>query len=181
MLVRMSAAHPGLPALRIGVGVAVPVLALSAHGIAHGELPGAAGILICVALGAVLAGMLDARAGTRQRDRRPSVASVAALLVVGQVVGHFAASVGDAGHGVADLGAVGPMAAWHSAAIPLSAVLVVLVAHLYALVSSVVESLTTAPVLPVGGRRAAVTTAWRPRAATLRAGGGSRAPPFSTT
>lgn len=166
----MSAAHPGLPALRAGVAVAVPVLALTAHSSASGVRPGSAAILLCVALGAMLAAVVGGPSG------RVSMSRTAAVLTVGQILGHLAASVGDpAAHALH----VGPMLLWHAVAVPASAAALVLVARCYALVTAVVAVLTSSPSLVIaGGARRAEAARW-PVAASLLVGAAPRAPPFS--
>lgn len=165
----MSAPHPGLPALRVGVAVAVPVLALSAHGVAGGSWPTSAGVVVCVALGAVLAALVG---GGRSAL---SPARMTALLALGQLIGHPAAGVGDAAAGHS--AHLGTMLAWHAVAVPVSALLLVLVARCYALVTSVLDAVASSPRLCVAGASAAAADQWWPRAVVVGAGAGPRAPP----
>ncbi|HNP57838.1 hypothetical protein [Gordonia sp. UBA7599] len=164
----MSAPHPGLPALRVGVAVAVPVLALTAHGMASGSWPTSAGVMVCVALGAALAALVGAPRGL-------SPTRTATLLAVGQVIGHPAAGVGDAAAGHS--AHVGTMLAWHAVAVPASAVLLVLVARCYALVTAVLQAVASAPRLVVVGALSPFLEQWWPRTVVVGAGVGPRAPP----
>ncbi|GAB10318.1 hypothetical protein GOARA_056_00650 [Gordonia araii NBRC 100433] len=167
----MSAANPGLPALRAGVAVAVPVLALTAHGLASGAVPGSAGVVLCVALGVVLAALVGGRAITPARTT--------GVLALGQLVGHPAAGVGDAAAAGGHSSHLGAMLVWHAVAIPASALLLVLVAQLYALVTSVLAVLTTAPALAVVGPVRAFAVPSRSRVAVVGRGAIPRAPPLS--
>lgn len=164
----MSAPHPGLPALRVGVAVAVPVLALAAHGMADGSPPTSAGVVVCLAVGAVLAALAGGRRGL-------SPTRTAALLAVGQLIGHPAAGVGDAA--ARHSAHLGTMLVWHAVAIPVSAVLLLLVARCYALVTAVLEAVVSSPRLVVVGALAPVIDQWWPRTVVVGAGVGPRAPP----
>ncbi|MFT3899133.1 MAG: YtxH domain-containing protein [Gordonia sp. (in: high G+C Gram-positive bacteria)] len=168
----MSAAPTGLPALRVGVAVAVPTLALTAHGAAAGMLPGSAGVLLTAAAGLVLAALVGS-----PRERRIPPARIALLLLVGQVVGHPAASVGELP--AAHAGPSATMIAWHAVAIPLSAALLVAVAHVYAVLTAAIEALATGPYLAAPRLRPAPVLRWRPLVAIGAARAAPRAPPRS--
>ncbi len=171
MLVAMSAPHPGLPALRVGVALAVPVLALAAHGLATGSVPGPAGTLVCAVLGVGLAGLVGA-----QSHRVPPM-RLAVVLALGQVLGHPASAIGDAVVGPGHPAHIGAMALWHAVAVPASALLLMAVARCYALVTSVLAVLGPVPgIAPVGELPVAVG-GWGPRGVLAGAGADARAPP----
>lgn len=167
MLCSMSA-HPESVS-RAGVAVAVPGLALTAHGIATGSAPGSAGIVLCVVLGAALAAVV-ARSGQRVSPIRAAV-----VLAVGQLVGHPAAGVGDVvgGHSAHLTGVL----AWHAVAVPVSAVLLVVVARCGALITAVLTVLTSGPAAVAGGEARLFGDGWRPGLAVAGAGSAPRAPP----
>ena len=69
------------------------------------------------------------------------------------------------------------MLAWHAVAVPASAVLLVLVARCYALVTAVLQAVASAPRLVVVGALSPFLEQWWPRTVVVGAGVGPRAPP----
>ncbi|GED96880.1 hypothetical protein [Gordonia crocea] len=166
----MSAPHPGLPALRTGVAVAVPALALTAHATATGMMPQAAAFAACLGLGGLLALVVGGPSGGISMPR------TLAVLTVGQAAGHLAAGIGDGASGHAYDS--GPMLAWHLVAVPASAVLLVLVARCYALVTAVIAVLTSLPAAPIAAELHIGAVVARPATAVVGAGASPRAPPL---
>ncbi|MCR5977910.1 YtxH domain-containing protein [Gordonia jinghuaiqii] len=152
------------------VGV-VPTVAVAAHGAASGAMPSSSGVVLSVAIGVVASMLLM----TRRRRLVPAAASTTAVLTAAQVACHATLTV-DAGHAVHAPSALS-MLITHLLAIPLSAVLIVVGAHLLASVGSVIRSF----VPPVTSRApAAPRTFWtQPLLLAVPALGGTgvRGPP----
>lgn len=123
------------------VGV-VPTVAVAAHGAAGGAAPSSSGLLLSAAIGVVAAMLLV----SRRRRLVPAAASTAAVLTAAQIACHWSVAF-DAGHATHATPAL-PMLLTHLVAIPLSAVLIVIGAHLLASMGSVIRSLAL-PILPV--------------------------------
>ncbi|MFW0791520.1 YtxH domain-containing protein [Gordonia sp. CPCC 205333] len=117
---------------RASVACVVPALAVAAHGIAGGELPQSAGLVIVAGIG-VVAGLLIRGAG---------LLGVAGVLTGAQAACHAALSISHGHLMTADLTAASGAASMlltHLVAIPLSAVTIVALAHLISLITSVLR------------------------------------------
>ncbi|MBO0681268.1 hypothetical protein JRC04_27715 [Mycolicibacterium sp. S2-37] len=113
------------------VGVCSALLTAAAHAAVAGSMPsGAAAAMVLLISGSVGA-ISGAAAITRSRTH---AGVLAAALVVGQILGHVALSLGHGGH---DLLPSAPMLAAHAAAAVALGVLISLVSHLYVVCASV--------------------------------------------
>ncbi|MGW6032341.1 YtxH domain-containing protein [Gordonia terrae] len=113
----------------------VPAVAVAAHGAASGTIPSSSGILLSAAIGAIAAMLLAPRRGRLVT----AAASTTLVLSVAQAASHWALALdaGHAAHGTSTL----PMLLTHLVAIPLSAVLIVVGAHLLSSIGTVIRSL----------------------------------------
>ncbi|MFE6863569.1 hypothetical protein [Nocardia sp. NPDC057668] len=163
---------------RFGRGVvaggAVAVLAVAAHGVAGGGIPGSAGLTLLIAAAAAI----GALAATLR-----SPGALVALMALGQPVGHVALSgLAHSGHGspARELVTDGSMAAAHALATVVFAALLLLAERLYGFVSRAVRAVLSRPhsaPVAAGGR-------WARTAATVRdarrsGAGAPRAPPIT--
>lgn len=113
----------------------VPAVAVAAHGAASGAIPSSSGILLSAAIGAIAAMLLAPRRGRLTT----AAASTTLVLSVAQAASHWALAL-DAGHAAHDASTL-PMLLTHLVAIPLSAVLIVVGAHLLSSIGTVIRSL----------------------------------------
>jgi hypothetical protein len=174
------------------VGATVGTLAVAAHGLAGGRLPGSASLTLLLITAAgigALVTLLPARSGT------PSRAALPAALAAGQLAAHLALSIpagpdsmamghesgGAAGTFLSTVGLhSGPMAATHALATVLCAILIAVAERLYLVVSQAIR-IIIGPARPLPRRPGATR---RPDAGTdlhrfLYTGAlGSRAPPM---
>lgn len=141
-LMHPASQRPSDALTRVAVGAVVPAVAVAAHGVAGGGIPGAAGLLVSVAIG----GLLGCVAHSPRRTRTAAMVTTTLLLSFAQVACHWALAVGDAGHAMHQAGGPG-MLVMHAIAIPVSAVLLVLAATLADVVTSTIRSMTPPPVL----------------------------------
>ncbi|MEO9326988.1 YtxH domain-containing protein [Gordonia aurantiaca] len=165
---------------RVGAAGVVPAVAIGAHGEASGGLPGTGGVVLAAAIGIAAALLLDPP--TRRRRLVPATASAIGVLTSAQVACHWALATDIAGatthtaHGVSTV----PMLVTHLVAIPLSAGLIVVGAHLLAVAGSVIASLTA----PVAERAAGPLQVRRPQpvlaSGPALGGAGVRGPPLGS-
>ncbi|MET9489187.1 hypothetical protein [Nocardia sp. NPDC006630] len=156
-------------------GVTMAVLAVAAHGAAGGGYPGSTGLALLL----LAAGTIGALAATLH-----SPVALPALLVLGQPVCHVAlGGLTQHGHaaGAMDFLGTGAMAAAHTTAALVFAVLILVAERLYLLVSQTLRAVLTRPAgRPVhspAGRWAPVVAAARQLLAL--GANGSRAPPVA--
>lgn len=155
-------------------GSVMAALAIAAHGMAGGPLPGSAGLTLLLVAAATI-GVLAAHL------RSPG--TLVALMAVGQPACHVALSGlahGEHGSGAMDFVTDGAMAAAHGVATVAFAFLILVAERLYRVVSQAVRAVTTRPAaVPV-----AIAVRWKRTTAplpnlTLTGTGGSRAPPLT--
>ncbi|MGV9413454.1 hypothetical protein ACWDOP_26440 [Nocardia sp. NPDC003693] len=170
----VAGAHQVNPARGVVAGGTVAVLAVAAHGIAGGGVPGSAGLTLLIAAAAAI----GALAATLR-----SPGALVALMALGQPVGHVALSglVHD-GHGspARELVGDGAMAGAHALATVVFAALLLLAERLYGFVARAVRAVLSRP------RPAPVATEgrWARTAAAIRpargfGAGAPRAPPIT--
>ncbi|MDL9936002.1 YtxH domain-containing protein [Gordonia sp. ABSL1-1] len=156
---------------RVGVGVAVPAIAVAAHGVASGTAASARGVALCAAIGALLA-TVD---GVRGRSRATAVVGVAALLGFAQVACHWALVLGDPSHGWHD--GRPSMIGSHLVAIPVTAVAVVVAAACADLLTATIAAITASRVPLVATRPRVLARRVFAPATVAWGGAGVRGPP----
>ena len=127
--------------MRVAAGAVVPVVAVAAHGLGSGTMPGMGGIVLTSGIG-ILVGV--ALGGGRRRSATAATIIAIAALTVAQIGAHVALTVGQAATGMHH-DAVGPMVLTHLVAIPVSAVLLVAAAGLLGALTSTIRGLSPLP------------------------------------
>ncbi|MEE4023535.1 YtxH domain-containing protein [Gordonia sp. PKS22-38] len=174
----MSCAGPdraGDSLTRIAAGVVVPGVAVAAHGLGAGAVPGVAGMVLAAAVGVLAALLLGDR---RRRSAIVSVSRAAGVLTVAQIAAHTVMTMGPAHAGAHDHhDAVLPMLLTHIAAIPLSAALIVVAAGLLATLTTAIGKLTAPPVIAAPAPAPVFWVAPTPGLTAVIRGIGVRGPP----
>ncbi|MGC4962724.1 YtxH domain-containing protein [Gordonia sp. DT101] len=138
---------------RVAAGVVVPVVAVAAHGIGGGSVPGSAGVLLSGGIGALVALVLGSQ---RRRSATAATLSTAGLLTLAQIASHLSLMAVQTPSAAMHHDALLPMLLTHLIAIPLSAGLIVAAAGLLRALTSTVRCLfppprfaASPPVVPV--------------------------------
>ena len=135
--------------LRVAVGVVVPVVAIAAHGLGSGSLPGVGGMVLSAAIGVLVGLVLGVR---RRRPAASSTVLATAVLTLAQIGAHISFTIGhtpSAMHHDALL----PMLLTHLVAVPASAVLIVAAAVLLEAVTRTFRRLAPPPRIVAPGVR----------------------------
>ncbi|MYR06672.1 YtxH domain-containing protein [Gordonia sp. SID5947] len=126
---------------RVAAGVVVPVVAVAAHGLGAGSVPGSAGMLLSVGIGALVALFLG---GQRQRSVTTATLATAGLLTLAQIGSHLSLMAGQT-QSAMHHDALLPMLLTHLIAIPSSAALIVVAAGLLRALTSTMRRLSPPP------------------------------------
>ncbi|AZG45667.1 YtxH domain-containing protein [Gordonia insulae] len=126
---------------RVAAAVVVPVVAVAAHGLGSGSMPGPSGLLLSAGIGALVAAVLG---GGRRRTTTTDTVFVTGLLTSAQIGSHLAFTVGQPPMAMHH-DAVLPMLLTHLVAVPLGAVLIVVASSLLAILTSTIWRLVPPP------------------------------------
>lgn len=137
--------------MRVSAGVVVPVVAVAAHGLGSGSLPGSGGMVLSASIG-VLVGLV---LGGRRRQSATSATVLAiAVLTLAQIGAHISFTVGHTSSAMHH-DALLPMLLTHLVAVPVSAVCIVAAAVLLDAVTRTFRRLAPLPRITAPGVRPA--------------------------